>query len=165
VSFSIQDGNPKLYSYVESLWRIYIAGQSSKCNAEFGLTDNLTTKGLMRFVPRDGASRVLIGEPEDQAVDVGAALYRKQDVWARVWSGGSVLQPGSATKRRILVDRMLSPLNRDEVGTVRCIGLNVGDYACWALIHPFTPAQLYTLALRKGRRPYGGCIGITSSLC
>ncbi|KAK0383018.1 hypothetical protein NLU13_8934 [Sarocladium strictum] len=88
---------------------------------------------LMRFVPREAAarptSRVLIGEPEDQAVDVGAALYRKQDVWARVWSGSSVIQPGRVTESRILVDRVLSPLSRDEVGTVRCIGLNYFQHA------------------------------------
>jgi hypothetical protein len=95
----------------------------------------------MRFVPRDAAtaaatslstSAPLIGEPEDQEIDIGAALYRKQDVWARVWSGSSILQPGTVTDKRLLVDRVLSPLTRDEVGTIRCIGLNVSHNHYWA---------------------------------
>jgi len=83
----------------------------------------------MRFIPKGAASTAgraaLIGEPEDAALDVGAALFRSQPVYARVWSGTSVLAPGQKTEKRELVDRILSPLARDEVGTIRCVGLNV----------------------------------------
>lgn len=80
----------------------------------------------MRFVPKASPTRILIGEPEDASVDVGKALFEKQQVYARVWSGKSVLAPGDKTETKELVDRVLSPLAKDEVGTIRCIGLNVG---------------------------------------
>jgi len=87
----------------------------------------------MRFIPKGAASTAgraaLIGEPEDAALDVGAALFRSQPVYARVWSGTSVLAPGQKTDKRELVDRVLSPLARDEVGTIRCVGLNYVQHA------------------------------------
>ena len=88
--------------------------------------------GLVRFVPKggDGAeSRVLLGEPVDGAVDVGAAVRRGEDVQVRVYSGDSVLRPGEPTGETVIVGRILSPLARSEVGTIRCIGLNVSMQA------------------------------------
>ncbi|KAJ1330993.1 2,4-didehydro-3-deoxy-L-rhamnonate hydrolase [Microdochium nivale] len=84
---------------------------------------------LMRFVPKASPSRILIGEPEDPSVDVGKALFDSNDVYARVWSGSSVLSPGDKTEAKELVGRVLSPLARDEVGTIRCIGLNYASHA------------------------------------
>lgn len=43
----------------------------------------------------------------------------------KVFSGSSVLNPGSATDKVEVIDRVLSPLDTNEVGTIRCIGLNV----------------------------------------
>ncbi|KXJ96070.1 fumarylacetoacetate hydrolase family protein [Microdochium bolleyi] len=84
---------------------------------------------LMRFVPKASPARILIGEPEDFSVDVGRALFDSKEVYARVWSGKSILAPGEKTEGRELVDRVLSPLARDEVGTIRCIGLNYVQHA------------------------------------
>jgi hypothetical protein len=80
--------------------------------------------GIVRFVPK-GASSVLIGEPVDSSVDVGAAVRKGEDVQVKVFSGKSVLDAGSPTGETAVIDRILSPLAQEEVGTIRCIGLNV----------------------------------------
>lgn len=41
------------------------------------------------------------------------------------YSGTSVLDPGTPTGKIETVGRLLSPLAASEVGTIRCIGLNV----------------------------------------
>lgn len=84
---------------------------------------------LIRFVPTSDPSSILIGEPVDEALDVGAALYAKKTVEASVFSGKSVLEPGSVTGEKVNVDKVLSPLTRDEVKTIRCIGLNYKQHA------------------------------------
>lgn len=81
--------------------------------------------GLARFVPKGLPSKILIGEPENHAVDVGLALYKGETVKARVFSGISVLEPGAPSGEVVEIDRVLSPLTKAEVGTIRCIGLNV----------------------------------------
>jgi len=81
--------------------------------------------GIVRFVPKGDESKVLLGEPVDAAVDVGAAVRKGEEVQVRVYSGGSVLDAGSPTGETAVVGRVLSPLARKEVGTIRCIGLNV----------------------------------------
>lgn len=48
-----------------------------------------------------------------------------KDVPVTVFSGTSVLSPGSPTARTESIGTLLSPLSQDEVGTIRCIGLNV----------------------------------------
>ncbi len=85
----------------------------------------LAPPGLVRFIPRS-SSTPLLGEPTDPDVDVGLAAYAGEDVEVAVFSGSSVLKPGERTTRREMVERVLSPLTQDEVGTIRCIGLNVG---------------------------------------
>lgn len=79
----------------------------------------------MRFVPKSDSSRVLIGQPVKDDIDVGAALRKGEEVAVSVFSGSSVLAPGSATGATETIDRVLSPLTQQEVGTIRCIGLNV----------------------------------------
>lgn len=79
----------------------------------------------MRFIPKSNSSRILIGQPTDENVDVGTALRKGADVAVSVLSGSSVLSPGSDTGSTETIDRVLSPLAQDEVGTIRCIGLNV----------------------------------------
>jgi hypothetical protein len=68
---------------------------------------------------------VLIGEPADSAVDVGAAVRKGEDVQVKVYSGSSVLDAGSPTGETAVIGRILAPLTQQEVGTIRCIGLNV----------------------------------------
>jgi hypothetical protein len=84
-----------------------------------------TLQRLVRFVPRSSPSKILIGQPADKNIDVGAALRKGQEVAVNVWSGSSVLAPGSLTGTTETIDRVLSPLAQNEVGTVRCVGLNV----------------------------------------
>lgn len=93
-----------------------------------GRSRNLTPlPGLVRFIPKSNALKVLIGEPESATIDVGVALRKGQDVPAIVWSGSSVLSPGTKTTQREVVDMVLSPVAPHEVGTIRCIGLNVSE--------------------------------------
>lgn len=81
--------------------------------------------GLVRFIPRSDQSVKLLGQPVDDKIDVGAAVRAGKEVQVSVFSGSSVLAPGSETKRIESISRLLSPLAQDEVGTIRCIGLNV----------------------------------------
>lgn len=80
--------------------------------------------GLVRFVPK-GSSTPLVGEPVDAEVDVGAAVRKGQEVKVKVFSGTSALKPGSLTDKVEVIDKVLSPLTMEEVGAIRCIGLNV----------------------------------------
>lgn len=79
----------------------------------------------MRFVPKSNPTKVLIGEPVDLQLDVGLALYQGKEVAVRPFSGTSVLSPGQVTDATETIARILSPLAQSEVGTIRCIGLNV----------------------------------------
>ncbi|CCC08304.1 unnamed protein product [Sordaria macrospora k-hell] len=84
---------------------------------------------LVRFVPKGDDSKVLIGEPVDSQVDVGAAVRKGEDVEVNVFSGTSVLDAGSATGNKAIIDRILSPVTAQEAGTIRCIGLNYKKHA------------------------------------
>lgn len=81
--------------------------------------------GLVRFIPKSNSGAILLGQPVDEAVDVGAAVKAGKDIAVTVFSGKSVLSPGEATKQTETVGTVLSPLAQEEVGTIRCIGLNV----------------------------------------
>jgi hypothetical protein len=81
--------------------------------------------GLVRFVPKSSGSSVLLGQPVDENVDVGLAVREGKGIQVSVFSGSSVLDPGLKTDRIETIDRILSPLAQEEVGTIRCIGLNV----------------------------------------
>ncbi|GAB7350493.1 hypothetical protein MBLNU459_g1083t1 [Dothideomycetes sp. NU459] len=83
---------------------------------------------LVRFVPASDSNAVLIGEPVDANLDVGAATRKGEEVEVRVFSGTSALKPGSLTDKVEKVARLLSPLAQEEVGTIRCIGLNNVQY-------------------------------------
>ena len=85
----------------------------------------IATSGLVRFVPRSDPLKTLIGQPEDDGIDVGVAVFRGEDVLVKVFSGASVLAPGRETGQTAVIDRILSPLAVSEVGSIRCIGLNV----------------------------------------
>ncbi|KAF3767371.1 hypothetical protein M406DRAFT_355551 [Cryphonectria parasitica EP155] len=84
---------------------------------------------LVRFIAKGSSDAVVIGEPLDSNVDVGAALRLGQEVKVKVFSGSSVLDPGSPTDKVDIIDRVLSPLTEEEVGTIRCIGLNYKGHA------------------------------------
>jgi hypothetical protein len=80
---------------------------------------------LVRFVPKSDPSAVLIGEPVNSSQNVGLATRNGEKVEVKVFSGKSALDPGSATEQIETVEHLLSPLAQEEVGTIRCIGLNV----------------------------------------
>jgi hypothetical protein len=66
-----------------------------------------------------------LGEPVDPSIDVGLATYSSQPVEVSVFSGQSILAPGERTGKKEVVGKLLAPLRKEEVGTIRCIGLNV----------------------------------------
>jgi hypothetical protein len=68
---------------------------------------------------------VLIGQPVDGSVDVGLAAHDGEPVDVHVFTGSSVLTPGVASGSTERVKQLLAPLDAAEVGTIRCIGLNV----------------------------------------
>lgn len=81
-------------------------------------------------MPKGDSSAVLLGEPVDSSVDVGLALRKGEEVKVKVYSGKSVLDPGSPTDKVETVDRVLSPLAEEEIGgSIRCIGLNYRQHA------------------------------------
>lgn len=86
--------------------------------------DLLCHPGLVRFIPKSG-SEPSIGQPIDPEVDVGAAIRAGKDVEVELYSGSSALGPGSLTGKKEVIGKLLSPLAESEVGTIRCIGLNV----------------------------------------
>lgn len=93
----------------------------------FNLTQSCSL-GLVRFVPKSDFTRILIGQPVDEDLDVGVALRKGEKVDVEVFSGSSVLDPGIVTGLTETIHRILSPLAQTEVGTIRCVGLNVSVY-------------------------------------
>lgn len=81
--------------------------------------------GLVRFTPKSNPAKILIGQPVESGLDVGVAIRNGLDVAVKVFSGPSVLSPGKETSVTETIGRLLSPLAQNEVGTIRCIGLNV----------------------------------------
>lgn len=75
-------------------------------------------------MPKSDLSKVLIGEPGEDILDVGAALRKGNELGVQVLSGSSALSPGQRTGQTEKIEKLLSPLRSEEVGTIRCIGLN-----------------------------------------
>ncbi|KAH7211269.1 hypothetical protein BKA60DRAFT_623397 [Fusarium oxysporum] len=86
-------------------------------------------KRLVRFAPRSNTSGILIGQPVKDEIDVGLALRNDTEVQVDVFSGTSVLNPGQSTGKVEIIHKILSPLAANEVGTIRCIGLNYKRHA------------------------------------
>jgi hypothetical protein len=80
---------------------------------------------LIRFNPTSDPTAILIGQPKNPDLDVGLATYGKELVEVEVFHGSSILNPGEKTGEVAKVEKVLSPLAQEEVGTIRCIGLNV----------------------------------------
>ncbi|PBP18831.1 FAH fumarylacetoacetate hydrolase, partial [Diplocarpon rosae] len=99
--------------------------------------------GLVRFLPKSGKN-ILIGEPTDANLDVGTATLAGREIEINVFSGSSVLSPGTSTGKREVLDKVLSPLAESEVGTIRCIGLNYVQHAREAKMDLPTVPVLFT---------------------
>jgi len=50
-----------------------------------------------------------------------------------VFSGKSVLSAGEPTGKKETIGKLLSPLTKEEVGSIRCIGLNVSSVSFEAM--------------------------------
>lgn len=103
---------------------------------------------LIRFVAREDA-QTYYGQLSDSTVDIGVALYEGKVVKARIIEGN--VFDGVATQKVRTVERvclrfsvlmilirsklltyrlkLLTPLSKDEVKTIWCIGLNYRDHA------------------------------------
>lgn len=99
---------------------------SSQVRANFRFRKMSSYTRLIRFISPSSPTP-LIGEPVDANLDVGIASYESRPIEVELFSGRSVVSPGERTGKREVVERLLSPLSQEEVGTVRCIGLNVSD--------------------------------------
>ncbi|KAL4797635.1 hypothetical protein BDV19DRAFT_42122 [Aspergillus venezuelensis] len=88
-----------------------------------------TFSRLIRFTPVSSPTSILIGEPIDSTLDIGLAVLEGKEVSVFVYSGSSVLSPGTKTDKVETVSKLLSPLSQSEVGTIRCIGLNYVSHA------------------------------------
>ncbi|KAF8204261.1 fumarylacetoacetate hydrolase [Mycena galopus ATCC 62051] len=90
---------------------------------------------LIRFVAAE-TSQVHLGQPVDASLDVGLAASRGHAIKAHEIVG-SALDPAAHVSKTVLtVKQLLSPLSREEVKYVRCLGLNYADHAKEANLPP-----------------------------
>ncbi|OQE25256.1 hypothetical protein PENSTE_c006G08971 [Penicillium steckii] len=96
-------------------------------------------KRWVRFQSDDG--NIYGGEPVDLDVDVGLAIFDKQEVVVKVVEGGSALDyEAQFTGETRVIQKLLPPVSQQEAGTVRCIGLNYKEHAAeMKLALPSTP--------------------------
>ncbi|KAL6872073.1 hypothetical protein J3F83DRAFT_760426 [Trichoderma novae-zelandiae] len=94
---------------------------------------------LIRFEDVHGQERY--GEPIDDKLDVGIALHRGEDVYARILRTESALDLSAVlSEETVQVKRVLARLRPEEAGTIRCIGLNYREHAAeMKLSIPQTP--------------------------
>ncbi len=98
---------------------------------------------LIRFVAEDG--RTYLGQPIEDSADLsvdlgkrsreGKGLIRARTLHAE---DGSAVHPwnakSTAESKELTVQSLLAPLTKEEVNTIRCIGLNYKDHALEANI-------------------------------
>ncbi|KAI6139259.1 hypothetical protein EDD17DRAFT_1672261 [Pisolithus thermaeus] len=98
---------------------------------------------LIRFVAAE-TSQVHIGQPVDPTLDVGLAAWSKQVIRAHEILGSPLDPAAQLTNTVLTVKELLSPLSREEVKTVRCLGLNYTDHAAEAkMAKPPVPILFY----------------------
>ncbi|EKM59855.1 uncharacterized protein PHACADRAFT_250625 [Phanerochaete carnosa HHB-10118-sp] len=98
---------------------------------------------LIRFVAAE-TSQVHIGEPVDRWQDVGLASHKKQTIKAYEIVGSALDPAAQVTNNVLTVKQLLPPLTREQIGVVRCLGLNYGDHAAEAgLAKPKYPILFY----------------------
>ncbi|EGN92049.1 hypothetical protein SERLA73DRAFT_191696 [Serpula lacrymans var. lacrymans S7.3] len=98
---------------------------------------------LIRFVAVE-TGMVHIGQPVNGNLDIGLAFHFKETIKAYEILG-SYLDPAAQLSNNILtVKELLAPLSREEMKTVRCLGLNYSDHAAEAgLAKPAAPILFY----------------------
>lgn len=86
-------------------------------------------KRLIRFVAKEDG-REYYGEPVDASLDVGQAYANGKQIQARVLdsvhpaSAQSILSASVSSSNVKTVGRLLAPLTRQQVGTIRALGAN-----------------------------------------
>ncbi|THH21374.1 hypothetical protein EUX98_g8396 [Antrodiella citrinella] len=83
---------------------------------------------LIRFVATETA-QVHIGEPVDSKLDIGIAYRQKKTIKAYEILGTALDASAEVTNRVLTVKELLAPLSREQLGIVRCLGLNYSDHA------------------------------------
>lgn len=85
-----------------------------------------------------------IGEPVDAALDVGLAAHQGGLIRAKEIVGSALDPTAAVTSRVLTVKTLLSPLSREQVKLVRCLGLNYKDHAAEAkMALPAFPVLFY----------------------
>ncbi|CAE6463899.1 unnamed protein product [Rhizoctonia solani] len=86
---------------------------------------------LIRFTAVEtGGKKIHLGQPIDPKVDVGLAILKKHSLKAHEISGSSALDSRARVTSKVLtVDTLLEPIDPQQVGLVRCLGLNYKDHA------------------------------------
>ncbi|KIN99193.1 hypothetical protein M404DRAFT_1004870 [Pisolithus tinctorius Marx 270] len=112
---------------------------------------------LIRFVAAETA-QVHIGQPVDPTLDVGLAAWNKQVIRVHEILGSALDSAAQLTNTVLTVKELLSPLSREEVKTVRCLGLNYSDHAAEAkMAKPPVPVLFY--------KPLTSMIGPNVPIC
>ncbi|KAK4052287.1 hypothetical protein OIO90_004368 [Microbotryomycetes sp. JL221] len=71
-----------------------------------------------------------IGEPVDDKLDIGKTLFDNKPIQVYRYSGTSILNPGQRLSQTIdEIYQVDSPISQQQVGTIRCIGLNYLKHA------------------------------------
>ncbi|KAG8218923.1 hypothetical protein J3R82DRAFT_4631 [Butyriboletus roseoflavus] len=98
---------------------------------------------LIRFVAVE-TSQVHNGQPVDPKLDVGLAAWNKQTIKAYEIVGSALDPAAQVTKTVLTVKELLSPLSREELKIVRCLGLNYSDHAAETkMAEPAAPILFY----------------------
>ena len=111
---------------------------------------------LLRF--KDASGRTLLGEPVDAELDVGLASFAGSSFSANIYSGTSILDLDvKPTGEVVEVATVLCPLVASEVGSIRCIGLNVSSSSTF--LHFEIDTYTYSLHSTRSmrRRPTFPC--------
>ncbi|CEL59281.1 Fumarylacetoacetate hydrolase domain-containing protein 2 homolog OS=Dictyostelium discoideum GN=fahd2 PE=3 SV=1 [Rhizoctonia solani AG-1 IB] len=89
---------------------------------------------LIRFTAVEtSGKKVHIGQPVDPKVDVGLEILKKHSLKVHEISGSSALDPDARVTSKVLtVDTLLEPIAPEQIGFVRCLGLNYRDHAAEA---------------------------------
>ncbi|KAI0700608.1 fumarylacetoacetate hydrolase [Cytidiella melzeri] len=98
---------------------------------------------LIRFVAAE-TSLIHIGQPVDRHLDVGLAVIKNQTIKAYEIVGSALDINAQVTNKVLTVKHLLPPLSREEIGVVRCLGLNYADHAAEANMQkPTFPILFY----------------------
>ncbi|KAK2741716.1 hypothetical protein FQN55_008215 [Onygenales sp. PD_40] len=97
---------------------------------------------FVRFEAEDG--KIYAGEPADENQDVGLASLTPSTmpILVKVLDSSSPLAlDAKFTGETVTAKRILSPLTEEQVGTIRCVGLNYHDHGTRAELHFDIPSD------------------------